>query len=186
MRKFKLAPFMLIPAIFGLSSCTLPSWLSFLSFIPGLEAPEKEEKQPEKKEEEGESYSLEKVVEDINTTFAGLGIEDFLEYDSDYEVYSGGVLFDEGDSYASGAQEESVLKSGVLTLAQYMPSYLGKATYQFWSGEDDYWEDSSGDTVAQQYYDEVPGGKVAVELICYAYNSRLIGSVSVFDAAKLA
>ena len=51
MRKFKLMPFVLLGSVFGLSACTLPSWLSWLSFIPGLEAP-KEEKKEEKKEEE--------------------------------------------------------------------------------------------------------------------------------------
>ena len=45
MRKFKLTPLLLAASVFGLSACTLPKWLSFLSFIPGLDAPTKEEEE---------------------------------------------------------------------------------------------------------------------------------------------
>ena len=185
MRKFKLMPFVLLASVFGLSACTLPKWLSFLSFIPGLEAPEEEKKEEKKEEEEEEeeevSYSVEKVVEDINAAFAALGVEgDLLAYDETYKVYNGGLAIDSGDDYASGAQEESVLKSGVEFICGYLPEYLGEAGYQFWTGEDDYWEDQSGDTVAEQYYENVPGGLAAVDAICYAYNSQLIVQLTVF------
>lgn len=90
MRKFKLAPFMLIPAIFGLSSCTLPSWLSWLPF-----GDKKEEKEEKKEESKGKSFKFTEAEEAIAEYVDDVVIPEYkcsnskatCEYDSEEEFY---------------------------------------------------------------------------------------------------
>lgn len=89
MRKFKLAPFMLIPAIFGLSSCTLPSWLSWLPFG------DKEDKEEKKEESKGKSFKFTEAEEAIAEYVDDVVIPEYkcsnskatCEYDSEEEIY---------------------------------------------------------------------------------------------------
>lgn len=188
MRKFKLMPLVLLASVFGLSACTLPKWLSFLSFIPGLEAPEEEKEEKKEKEEEEEeqetTYTVEEVVEAINNAFASvLQGGTLLEYDSEDDVYIGVLNFSEdGEDYSNTQAEESVLYPVVYTLMYYMPEFLGEAEYHYWTSEEDFWEDESGDTVSEAFY-EVPGN-VGVDLISYCYNGYLIGQVQVFELSE--
>ena len=125
MRKFRLMPFVLVASVFGLSACTLPKWLSFLSFIPGLEAPkeEKEEKKEEEEEEEEKQtvYTLESVAEDIlgepidmDEDSEGYNCDPYDE-DGGYSLFRGYLL--QVDTYT----EEQILP---YTAEEEVPDYL--------------------------------------------------------------
>lgn len=176
MRKLKLAPFMLIPAIFGLSSCTLPSWLSFLSFIPGLEAPEKEEKEPEKEEKEEEKkYTCLEVVKDICRSLFELpeGEEPVCEDDDpeNYHYWSyGDGSYGTGVSFGASYANEQYLPVAVSTVAAELPSYCvaeGEAFADTWDdGSNGYFQlfDVAGGVVVQlgSYVSTVLGCQVDV------------------------
>ena len=55
--RFKLLSLALLTTVFSLSACTLPKYLSFLSFIPGLEAPTEQEETPHLDNHEDNSSS---------------------------------------------------------------------------------------------------------------------------------
>ncbi len=129
-------------------------------------------------------YTIAEVVSMINSAFSSVISDDLLEYNSTYDYYSGALDFSEdGVDYSNTQPAESVVKPVVQTLASYIPSSLGSGSYHFWTSSEDYWEDDSGDTVAQIAYESVPGGACFVELIGYCYNGYLIGAVSVFPAS---
>ena len=141
------------------------------------------EGEPSSSEPEEISYSVEQVVADINSTFSSLIGGDLLSYNSTYGYYSGGLYFDEeGEDYSNTQAEESVLEPVLETYAYYLPEYLGTPSYHFWTSEEDYWEDESGDTVAEIYYGEIPGGLAEVDVVSYCYNNHLIGVVYVYAA----
>lgn len=109
MRKNKLMPFLLVASVFSLSACTLPKWLSWLSFIPGLEAPKEDEEEEEEfvpldhspriKETYGD-YTLAKSVEDGGEYILGV-----------YRHETGAMRFFNGNYHEDGGE--------------YYPFYMG-------------------------------------------------------------
>lgn len=200
MRKLKLTPLFLLASVFGLSACTLPSWLSFLSFIPGLDAPEKEEKEEEKKKEEEEeepkkTYTVDGVVADITD---GVGVE-FEETQAGSGVYFAGFYrassTADAEQYPDNADEETLL-----TIAEWVlsisPEYLAADSYWFYDGiieegmsdeekeEHDFWGDEDGST-ALEAYAYTPDEKVFVEIISYCYQGFPCFGFYVADASLL-
>ncbi len=112
MRKFKLMPFVLLASVFGLSACTLPKWLSFLSFIPGLEAPEEEKKEEKKEEEEeeeeekGPTYTLASAIDAVGELLNETFQDDFSENITHDETEGDYIVVNFGDSGTSDQLEE--------------------------------------------------------------------------------
>lgn len=123
------------------------------------------------------SYTLDGVAADINAAFSSiLGGSDLLEYNATDSRWEGGANVGSGTDPQSA---ESVLKPIVDLFVSYMPTYLTKVYSHFWTSEEDYWEDESGDTVYEEAYD-TPKSEVEVDIIGYCYNSKLIGQVLVY------
>jgi hypothetical protein len=191
MRKLKLVPFMLIPAIFGLSSCTLPSWLSWLPFG---DKEEKEEKPKEK--EESKAHTAEQICTDINSAF-----NNGLEFEADtFGTYSGYYagnyrLTDTADAstYPDNASEETLLDAAEY-VAGAIPEYCEADSYWYYDGvitegmsedekeEHDYWGDEDGSTALEAYFyneDE----SVAISILTYCYNGYPIFGIGVIKLA---
>ncbi len=126
------------------------------------------------------SYTLTQIVKLVNDTFkADLG-EDLLEYDSSKGYYAGELDFSvDGEDYSNTKPAESVLTPVVDYMKEVLPSELGKSGYHFWTTAEDYWEDNSGDTVAELYYEEIPGGLAEVDILVYCYEESLLCDVYV-------
>ena len=117
-------------------------------------------------------YSLEEVVGDINSAFAAYGIAL-----SDKGSYWGVTLnfSEEGVDYSNTQAEEEVLYPVVATLANFMPDYL-----QYFTADDDFWEDGSGDTAAYAMFGV---DEVGVDIIAYCYSGYLLGQIAVYSVA---
>ncbi len=123
MRKIKLTPLILLASVFGLSACTLPKWLSFLSFIPGLDAPNEEDDDdegfvpidhsPRIKETYGD-YTLAKSVVDGGQYILGV-----FRHESGQMRFFNGDYHRDGDSYYPyylGTDADSTENAAVITV----------------------------------------------------------------------
>lgn len=134
-------------------------------------------------EESSVVYTAETVASDINAIFSPMleGAE-LLSYNSTYDYYEGGLYFDEdGADYSNTQPEQDVLQPPVATLAHYMPEYLEVVSTHFYTSEEDWWKDESGDTVFEAVL-RPASESVEVVLYSYCYNNHLIGAVAVSNA----
>ena len=89
---------------------------------------------------------------------------------------------EDGKDYSNTHASEDVLYPVAATLYQYYsPEYLELVSAKYYTEEEDYWEDDSGDTVYSIYL-EVE--EVGVEIISYCYKNKLLGQISVFSIAE--
>lgn len=87
-----------------------------------------------------------------------------------------------GVDYSNTQAEEDVLMPVIATLVNYyMPDYLELVGAKYFTSEEDFWEDESGDTA---YYAYLEVEEVGVNLISYCYNGYLLGQISVFSTAE--
>lgn len=120
------------------------------------------------------SYTMASVAADIGSAMSAT-----LEYDSDYNSYGGAWdMGEDGQTYTDTKAAQSVLKPVVDELATYMPSYLTKSSEHYYTTSEDYWEDSSGDTVYEAIYSV---SSVEVSVIGYVYDSALVGQIAVYE-----
>lgn len=129
--------------------------------------------------------SIEDVVADINAAFKDDLGQDLLSYDSTDEMYEGAIDYSQsGQSYTNTKAPQSTLQPVVEDMKTYMPSYLVSAgSDHYWTTSEDFWEDGSGDTVYEAIYATSDGG-VAVSLIGYVYNSKLLGQIGVYEPSE--
>lgn len=134
------------------------------------EVSESEESLTSEESSEEIVYTAEMVATDIGTA---LGVTL-----TNKETYYGGAFnfSQEGVDYSNTQAEEEVLKPVVTTLKSFMPEYLTLVGEKYFTSEEDFWGDSSGDTA---YYALLGVNEVQVELISYCYNNSLIGQISV-------
>lgn len=121
--------------------------------------------------EENTAKTVESVVADLEEAF-GMQFEDETTH---YALYLD--CGEEGVTYSDTKAGESVLKPVTDALLLYMPDYLELAYSHFYTTEEDYWDDDSGDTA---YSVELEVDEVTVELIGYVYNGSLCGQVCVY------
>jgi len=123
-------------------------------------------------------YTLDSVAADINAAFSSVVEEggDLLQYNSSKGYWFGGLYLDEEtDTQAP----QATLQPAVEFMAAYMPTYLTKVYTHFWTSDEDYWEDESGDTVYEEAY-QTPGSEVIVDILGYCYEGYLNGDVYVY------
>ena len=136
-------------------------------------------KQPAKPVEPEVVYTAESVAADISSELASYGIS-ALSYDEDSDSYGKTLNFSEdGVDYSNTQAEEDVLYPVVATLASLMPDYLELVGAKYFTSEEDFWEDESGDTV---YYALYSVSEVCVDLIGYCYLGYLLGQIAVYEA----
>ena len=125
--------------------------------------------------------TVEEVAVDFGTSIsAAVGSTVTLE---DKDTYFGITLnfSKEGVDYSNTQAEESVLAPVVSTLASLAPEYLTVVGAKYFTAEEDFWEDGSGDTA---YYALLSVDEVGVDLISYCYNGYLLGQIAVYSAAE--
>ena len=123
------------------------------------------------------AITIEQVAADIGTSLG-----DELEYDSTYGYYNIGYdLSEDGQDYSNTQAGASLLSPYAEFIADFMPDYLGEGQAYFWESSDDYWEDSSGDTVYQIVYSgSADTFEADVEIISYFYDNKALAQVTVW------
>ena len=88
----------------------------------------------------------------------------------------------DGVDYSNTQAEESVLYPVVATLVNYyMPEYLTIVGAKYFTAEEDFWEDGSGDTA---YYAMLSVDEVGIDIISYCYSGYLLGQIAVYSIAE--
>ena len=137
-------------------------------------------------ESSSESSSSESSSSEIITftaqSVAGDVAEIFFGDSSYIEANSGGSysltyalnMGEEGVSYTQDDADEELLCGAINGLLSYLPTYLTKvAGPTFYSSEEDWWEDESGDTAADAFF-LTSDSSVVFSLYSYVYNSKLL------------
>lgn len=119
------------------------------------------------------SKTIEEVTSDIQTAIGGTG-----------KAFNFTSYAPEGSDLTNPQAPEDLLVIPVSILYSVMPEYLSVVDAHYWTSEEDYWEDESGDTVYSVVL-ATPRIEVGVKLIGYVYNSALVGQYSVFDGSYL-
>ena len=121
--------------------------------------------------------SVEDVVADINDALSLYGVAL-----SDKGTYWGITLnfSEDGVDYSDTQAASDVLLPVVQALFSFMPDYLELVGAKYFTSEEDFWEDGSGDTV---YYAYLEVDELGVDLISYCYMGYLLGQMSVYSIA---
>jgi len=120
------------------------------------------------------SKTIEDVTLDIQTSIG-----------TTYTAFNLSSYAPDGADLTNSQASEELLVVPVSILYSVMPEYLGVYGSHFYTTEEDYWEDESGDTVYSLVL-VTPRIEVGVEIIGYVYNGALVGQYSVFDGSLLA
>lgn len=117
-------------------------------------------------------YSVEEVAGDIGELI-GRALNDKGTYWGITLNFS-----EDGVDYSNTQAEEDVLYPVAATLAMYyMPEYLEILGAKYFTSEEDFWEDESGDTA---YYVLLGVDEVSVDIIAYCYSGYLLGQIAVY------
>ena len=130
------------------------------------------------------SYNLEGVVADFEASLSAafgqaVTFEDMTE---DYGFYYFGAYFAQGEQY-DGTATEDLLKPIVTQLLTVVPDYMVDAGDHFFTADEDYWKDGSGDTAYVQLLD-TPDEVVGAQFVSYGYNSKLNVQILIFENAE--
>ena len=98
--------------------------------------------------EEPAVKTVEEVVADINGVFAGLGIDDLLQWYEDYSCYIGGLNLGAAEASAEDAEaHQTELQEATEFVVSYLPEYLTADAAGFEEEYDDYYIGLSVDSV---------------------------------------
>lgn len=130
------------------------------------------------------SYNLAGVVADFEAALSeafGQAVT-FQDMTEDYGFYYFGAYFATGAQY-DGTATEDLLKPIVTQLLTIVPEYMENSGDHFFTAEEDYWDDGSGDTAYVQLLD-TPDEAVGVQFVSYGYNSKLNVQILIFENAE--
>ena len=127
-------------------------------------------------EDEDEDEDDPAFVTAFNEAVASYNIELGLNY---YGYYSDVVYTGESTDTKAG---ESVLKGAADSVKAVLPeSVVGSSDAgTFYSSEEDYWEDNSGDTAYVYEYENIPNDSGAFRLTSYVYNGYITVQLAYF------
>jgi len=115
------------------------------------------------------SKTVDAVTSDIQTTIG-----------STAQAFNLSSYAPEGADLTNTQAPEDLLVVPVSILYSVMPEYLSVASAHYYTTEEDYWEDESGDTVYSLLL-VTPRTEVGVEIVGYVYKDALVGQYNVFE-----
>ncbi len=133
--------------------------------------------EPSEPEEPVVAKTVEEVAADFGASIsAAVGATVTL---ADKGTYFGVTLnfSEDGVDYSNTQAEESVLAPVASTLVNLAPEYLTVVGAKYFTAEEDFWEDGSGDTA---YYAALSVDEVGVDIISYCYSGYLLGQIAVY------